>query len=114
MSLSLKARCALLTMVFTAVSTVAAQSDTSALNGVRRELAGMALAWNASDIAGHVAPYADSATMMTARGLVWAETRSRQFSAAAFWSTANCYRRFDSRTSRFEGLASGISPAIPC
>ena len=45
-----------------------AQRRVSVNEGVRAELQKMAEAWNAANLAGHVAPYADSATMMGGRG----------------------------------------------
>src|SRR5690606_10448435 len=45
----------------------------------------MAAAWNAGDLPGHVAPYADSATMMTGRGPQGGREQIAQMLARAFW-----------------------------
>lgn len=56
---------------------------------VRAELeqafAGMADAWNAGDLPGHVAPYADSATMMTGRGPQGGRERIAEMLSRSFW-----------------------------
>jgi uncharacterized protein (TIGR02246 family) len=45
----------------------------------------MADAWNAGDMPGHVAPYADSATMMTGRGPAGGRERIAEMLTRAFW-----------------------------
>jgi uncharacterized protein (TIGR02246 family) len=64
----------------------APSSDAAA---VRRELeqtfTRMADAWNAGDMPGHVAPYADSATMMTGRGPAGGRERIAEMLTRAFW-----------------------------
>lgn len=49
-------------------------------------LESMAGAWNAGDMPGHVAPYADSATMMTARGPEGGRQRIADLLSRSFWS----------------------------
>ncbi len=52
---------------------------------IRKELDNIAVAWNAADIEGHVAPYADSATMMGSRGLIRGRNAIRDLLARGFW-----------------------------
>ena len=67
----------------TASSTVSAQSpDTAA---IRTELHAIAEAWNRADLDRHVAPYADSATMMGGRGLIWGRPAIRALLERGFW-----------------------------
>lgn len=61
---------------------VAAQSADSI---IRSELTAIAVAWNAADIEQHVAPYADSATMMGSRGLIRGRNAIRDLLARGFW-----------------------------
>lgn len=56
--------------------------DTSA---IRVELQAIADAWNAADLDRHVAPYADSATMMGSRGLIWGRPAIRALLERGFW-----------------------------
>ena len=52
---------------------------------IRKELDDIAVAWNAADIERHVAPYADSATMMGSRGLIRGRNAIRDVLARGFW-----------------------------
>jgi uncharacterized protein (TIGR02246 family) len=52
---------------------------------MRAELEAIAVAWNANDIERHVAPYADSATMMGSRGLIRGRNAIRDLLARNFW-----------------------------
>ena len=75
----------LLATVLTAAahSTAKAQSpDTAA---IRAELHAIAEAWNRADLDRHVAPYADSATMMGGRGLIWGRSEIRALLERGFW-----------------------------
>lgn len=57
----------------------------SAESIMRAELEAIAVAWNANDIERHVAPYADSATMMGSRGLIRGRNAIRDLLARNFW-----------------------------
>jgi uncharacterized protein (TIGR02246 family) len=57
----------------------------SAESIMRAELEAIAVAWNANDIERHVAPYADSATMMGSRGLIRGRNAIRDVLARGFW-----------------------------
>lgn len=48
-------------------------------------LTSMADRWNAGDLPGHVAPYADSGTMMTGRGPAGGRERIAEMLARNFW-----------------------------
>jgi uncharacterized protein (TIGR02246 family) len=52
---------------------------------IRRKLDSIAAAWNAADLDGHVAIYADSATMMGGRGLIRGKTAIRAGLERTFW-----------------------------
>ena len=52
---------------------------------IRTELNAIAVAWNAADLERHVAPYADSATMMGSRGLIRGRNAVRDLLARGFW-----------------------------
>ena len=52
---------------------------------MRAELEAIAVAWNDNDIERHVAPYADSATMMGSRGLIRGRNAIRDLLARNFW-----------------------------
>jgi uncharacterized protein (TIGR02246 family) len=56
--------------------------DTAA---IRVELHAIAEAWNRADLDRHVAPYADSATMMGGRGLIWGRDAIRAVLERGFW-----------------------------
>jgi uncharacterized protein (TIGR02246 family) len=74
----------LATLLTTSLSSaVAAQDpDTAA---IRAELHAIADAWNVADLDRHVAPYADSATMMGGRGLIWGRPAIRAVLERGFW-----------------------------
>ena len=73
---------ATLTVLIPLRSTQAQDPDTSA---IRVELHAIADAWNAADLDRHVAPYADSATMMGSRGLIWGRPAIRALLERGFW-----------------------------
>jgi uncharacterized protein (TIGR02246 family) len=52
---------------------------------VRRKLQSTADAWNRADLAGHVAPYADSAGFMTGRGPMIGRDKIEASLRAGFW-----------------------------
>lgn len=52
---------------------------------IRAQLHAIADAWNAGNMAGHVAIYADSATMMGGRGLIWGRDAIRAGLERNFW-----------------------------
>lgn len=52
---------------------------------LRAEVAQMAAAWNAGNLAGHVRPYADSAAMMGTNGPFTGRERIRASLERAFW-----------------------------
>lgn len=52
---------------------------------LEQTFAAMAAAWNAGDMPGHVAPYADSATMMTGRGPQGGREQIAAMLSRAFW-----------------------------
>lgn len=52
---------------------------------IRNELNAIAVAWNEADIERHMAPYADSATMMGSRGLIRGRNAVRDVLARGFW-----------------------------
>ena len=56
--------------------------DTAA---IRAELHAIAEAWNVNDLDRHVAPYADSATMMGGRGLIRGRPAIRALLERGFW-----------------------------
>lgn len=61
-------------------------ADTAGVRAeLERTLTAMADAWNAGDLAGHIAPYADSATMMTGRGPEGGRERIGEMLSRAFW-----------------------------
>jgi uncharacterized protein (TIGR02246 family) len=60
--------------------------DTAAVRAeLGRTFTAMADAWNAGDMPGHVAPYADSATMMTGRGPQGGRERIAEMLSRSFW-----------------------------
>ena len=63
-------------------STTQAQADTAY---IRTELTAIADAWNRADLDRHVAPYADSATMMGNNGLIWGRPAIRALLERGFW-----------------------------
>lgn len=63
----------------------ATAADTAIETELRQTFDRMAAAWNAGDMPGHVAPYADSATMMTGRGPEGGRERIAAMLARAFW-----------------------------
>src|ERR687890_841778 len=52
---------------------------------VRRKLQSTADAWNRADLAGHVAPYADSAAFMTSRGPMIGRDKIEANLGGGFW-----------------------------
>jgi uncharacterized protein (TIGR02246 family) len=64
-----------------AVPAVGQEAETT----IRNELDAIAIAWNDADIERHVAPYADSATMMGSRGLIRGRHAIRDLLARGFW-----------------------------
>jgi uncharacterized protein (TIGR02246 family) len=79
----MRAALLLVTLVTTGLGAAQAQEpDTSA---IRTELHAIADAWNAADLDRHVAPYADSATMMGSRGLIWGRPAIRALLERGFW-----------------------------
>ena len=52
---------------------------------IRTELTAIADAWNRADLDRHVAPYADSATMMGNNGLIWGRPAIRALLERGFW-----------------------------
>jgi uncharacterized protein (TIGR02246 family) len=80
--MSLRTILALVTAVAVAPPALVAQT---AENIIRTDLDAIAVAWNAADIERHVAPYADSATMMGSRGLIRGRNAIRDLLARNFW-----------------------------
>lgn len=80
--MSLRSVLALVVAVAVAPPLLNAQSAESIM---RAELDAIAVAWNANDIERHVAPYADSATMMGSRGLIRGRNAIRDVLARGFW-----------------------------
>ena len=60
---------------------------------IRSELQAIAVAWNASDIERHMAPYADSATMMGTRGLIRGRNAVRDVLARGFWKDGKPFQQ---------------------
>jgi ketosteroid isomerase-like protein len=52
---------------------------------IRTALDGMARAWNAADLPGHVAPYLDSAAFMTGNGPIRGRARTAESLQRSFW-----------------------------
>ena len=69
--------------VIAAPSTSPAQEADTAY--IRTELTAIAEAWNRADLDRHVAPYADSATMMGNNGLIWGRPAIRALLERGFW-----------------------------
>jgi uncharacterized protein (TIGR02246 family) len=80
--MSLRTILALVTAVAVAPPALVAQT---AENIIRTDLDAIAVAWNAADIERHMAPYADSATMMGSRGLIRGRNAIRDVLARGFW-----------------------------
>ena len=77
-----------------------AQRRAPADEGVRAELQKMADAWNAANLTGHVAPYADSATMMGGRGPIVGRDTIQAALKRSFWRDNKPTQRL-----RFEQVA---------
>lgn len=60
---------------------------------IRTELDSIAAAWNRDDIERHVAPYADSATMMGSRGLIRGRNAVRDVLLRGFWRDGKALQR---------------------
>jgi uncharacterized protein (TIGR02246 family) len=72
-------------LIVAAVVPAAASAQTTTHAELEQTFAAMAAAWNAGDLPGHVAPYADSATMMTGRGPQGGREQIAGMLARAFW-----------------------------
>ena len=77
-------RIALALLVCAAVAPLRLEAQTPE-SIMRAELEAIAVAWNNNDIERHVAPYADSATMMGSRGLIRGRNAIRDVLARGFW-----------------------------
>jgi uncharacterized protein (TIGR02246 family) len=77
------------TLLFATLLTVSASTIISAqtadTTAIRAELQAIAEAWNRNDLDRHVAPYADSATMMGGRGLIRGRPAIRALLERGFW-----------------------------
>src|SRR5690349_7160201 len=78
---------------------------------IRTELKRMADAWNAGSLAGHVAPYADSATMMGGRGPIAGRDTIQSLIKRSFWKDEKPVQqlRFDSVVIRPLGNAHALA-----
>ncbi len=63
----------------------AAPAQNRDIAAIRAELSAIEKAWNDADIDRHVAPYADSATMMGSQGLIRGRTAIRGLLERGFW-----------------------------
>jgi uncharacterized protein (TIGR02246 family) len=81
-------------LLVTAIGRLPAQD---AATIIRTELDAIAVAWNNNDIERHVAPYADSATMMGSRGLIRGRNAVRDVLLRGFWRDGKALQqlRFD-------------------
>ncbi len=97
-------RAALALLLCVAVAPVSVQAQ-SAEQVIRTELQAIATAWNAADIERHVAPYADSATMVGSRGLIRGRNAVRDLLLRGFWQDGKPLQqlRFDDVEVRFFG-----------
>jgi ketosteroid isomerase-like protein len=66
---------------------------------IRTELQAIADAWNRNDLDRHVAPYADSATMMGNNGLIWGRPAIRALLERGFWREGKAMQQL-----RFEDI----------
>lgn len=80
-ALLLAAGCARGTPAVAPTAPIAAADDAA----IRATLDGMARAWNAADLPGHVAPYLDSAAFMTGRGPIRGRDRTAESLQRSFW-----------------------------
>ena len=74
---------AILTLLLVALAAPLSAQGAEAI--IRTELDAIAVAWNNNDIERHVAPYADSATMMGSRGLIRGRNAVRDVLLRGFW-----------------------------
>ena len=74
----------LVTLVIPSLTSLARAQDPDT-TAIRVELQAIADAWNAADMDRHVALYADSATMMGSRGLIWGRSAIRAVLERGFW-----------------------------
>lgn len=72
-------------LLVAAAAPAAAGAQTTTHADLEQIFTQMATAWNAGDMSGHVAPYADSATMMTGRGPAGGRERIAEMLSRAFW-----------------------------
>ena len=72
-------------LILAAATPAAAAAQITAGAELEQIFTGMAAAWNPGDMPGHVAPYADSATMMTGRGPQGGREQIAAMLTRAFW-----------------------------
>jgi uncharacterized protein (TIGR02246 family) len=78
-------RVSLFSAMLLSVIATPAISQTPDTSSIRPELQAIADAWNRADLDRHVAIYADSATMMGGRGLIWTRDAIKAGLERGFW-----------------------------
>ena len=66
-----------------------------AASEIRAALAASAEGWNRGDLDAHLAPYADTATFMTASGPVRGRSRTRELLERSFWTNGRPRQQLD-------------------